>query len=159
MRQLFKLKITSAGFTPIQSGFTLLELLIVIVIIGILSSFISVSLFGGLTRSRDAQRKSDLKQLQTALQLYFQDNNEYPPSCISNDPCWTNLLGNQPNPYIKSMPKDPVNDTNPYHYCFLDTNKYVIVANLENSEDPDIKEDNTDCSTSGPNWYWITNPS
>lgn len=141
-----------------SKGFTLIELLVVIIIIGILSSFVSITLFGGLARSRDAQRKNDLKQLRTALQLYYQDYNTYPPSCVSNnDVCWTNLLGD--NRYIKTIPKDPINDPlHLYKYCLVEESKYVIVANLENTEDPEKKENNLDCSTDDLNRYWVTSP-
>lgn len=144
-------------------GFTLLELLIVIVIIGILVSFISLSVFQGLVRARDAQRKSDIKQIQAALQVYFQDHNEYPPSqsCNSGDAaCWKTFIG---DPYIKKMPTDPLNnDTYLYYYCIntTDNSKYTLVANLENAKDSQRTTDPKDCSSwvGGSNLYIKTNP-
>ena len=59
-------------------GFTLIELLMVIAIIGILSSIVMVSLGSSKTKSRDAKRVSDIKQVQTALELYYSDQNGYP---------------------------------------------------------------------------------
>lgn len=148
-----------------QNGFTLIELLVIIVIIGILVSFTSIKVFDGIVKARDSQRKSDLKQLQTAVQLYFQDYNEYPASCKSTEPCWTNFFGEgNTNTYIKAMPQDPLYDTDHfYNYCRLDANNYVLAANLENSADQQIKSttDANGCSTDGvnnPNWYWVTNP-
>jgi prepilin-type N-terminal cleavage/methylation domain-containing protein len=61
-------------------GFTLIELLVVIAIIGILSSVVLASLNSARQKSRDARRISDIKQIQLALELYFDSAspNEYP---------------------------------------------------------------------------------
>ncbi|MBI4122709.1 MAG: type II secretion system protein [Parcubacteria group bacterium] len=58
-------------------GFTLIELLVVISIIGILSTLAVVSLNDARTKARDAKRISDVKQIQTALELYLADRNGY----------------------------------------------------------------------------------
>ena len=62
----------------LKRGFTLVELLVVIAIIGLLSTLAVVSLNNARQRSRDAKRVSDIKQIQTALELYFTDQNGYP---------------------------------------------------------------------------------
>lgn len=61
-----------------KQGFTLIELLVVIAIIGLLSTLAVVSLNNARQKSRDARRVSDIKQIQTALELYFNDKNAYP---------------------------------------------------------------------------------
>jgi general secretion pathway protein G len=61
-----------------QRGFTLIELLVVIAIIGLLSTLAVVALNNARTKSRDARRVSDIKQMQTALELFFNDNGGYP---------------------------------------------------------------------------------
>ena len=61
-----------------QPGFTLIELLVVIAIIGLLSTLAIVALNSARQKSRDAKRVSDIKQVQTALELYFADQNGYP---------------------------------------------------------------------------------
>jgi type II secretion system protein G len=61
-----------------QKGFTLIELLVVIAIIGLLSTLAVVALNNARQKSRDAKRISDIKQIQTALELYYNDNNGYP---------------------------------------------------------------------------------
>lgn len=59
-------------------GFTLIELLVVISIIGMISSVVMASLNNGRIRSRDAARVAQLKQVEIALALYFEDYKTYP---------------------------------------------------------------------------------
>jgi type II secretion system protein G len=61
-----------------KKGFTLIELLVVIAIIGLLSTLAVVALNSARQKSRDSKRVADIKQIQTALELYFADNNGYP---------------------------------------------------------------------------------
>lgn len=61
-----------------KKGFTLIELLVVIAIIGLLSTLAVVSLNNARAKSRDAKRIADVKQVQTALELYYNENNGYP---------------------------------------------------------------------------------
>lgn len=61
-----------------QQGFTLIELLVVIAIIGLLSTLAVVALNNARMKSRDARRIADIKQMQTALELYYNDVFRYP---------------------------------------------------------------------------------
>lgn len=61
-----------------KKGFTLIELLVVIAIIGILSTLSVIALNNARQKSRDARRVADVKQVQTALELYYNDENQYP---------------------------------------------------------------------------------
>ncbi|KKR41619.1 MAG: Type II secretory pathway pseudopilin PulG-like protein, partial [Candidatus Woesebacteria bacterium GW2011_GWB1_40_12] len=54
-------------------GFTLVELLVVIAILGILATIGLVTFSSSQMRGRDAQRKSDLKQISSALEIYYND--------------------------------------------------------------------------------------
>jgi len=79
-----------------KSGFTLIELLVVISIIGFLSTLAVVSLNDARKKARDSKRIADIKQLQTALDLYYDTNKSYiiSGSCDSTSPNsgWCNSI-------------------------------------------------------------------
>lgn len=124
-----------------QKGFTLLELLIVIVIIGILALIIVPGLVSGPKRARDAQRKSDLRGVKNALETYYNDNNSYP----SGD--YAGLTGQLVTDYIQTIPTDPKSGNPGYTYeptCASGTcSAYIMTATLENNKDSQIKSGTT----------------
>jgi prepilin-type N-terminal cleavage/methylation domain-containing protein len=61
-----------------KNGFSLIELLVVISIIGVLAAILMVNLMGARERGRDSQRIQDLNSLKGALRLYYNDNQSYP---------------------------------------------------------------------------------
>lgn len=109
----------------IQKGFTLVELLVVIAIIGILSSVLLANFIGVRERARDATRKSDLKQIQSALELYRSDKGSYPLDTTPLVP-----------DYISKIPQDPLRGSMCPSYIFaFNSTKYTIFALLENAND------------------------
>ncbi len=126
-----------------QEGFTLLELLIVIVIIGILAVLIVPNLASGPQRARDGQRKSDLRNIKTALETYYNDKNGYPAAATVTTDLTTG------GTYLKTMPQDPKTKSD-YTYTPSPSScasgactSYVLDASLENSKDGDIKSGTT----------------
>lgn len=114
-------------------GFTLIELLVVISILGVLVTIGLVSFRGSQARGRDAQRKSDLKQISAALELYYSDYSRYPDSLS-----WGTEFTDGKTIYMKVLPKDPVS-TQTYLYRVLESNqKFQLYARLENLEDKNI---------------------
>lgn len=61
-----------------KDGFTLLELLLIIIILGVLAALLSGQFITSLKKGRDAKRKTDLEQIQRALDFYYEDNRVYP---------------------------------------------------------------------------------
>lgn len=120
-----------AAFSP---GFTLIEILIVITIIGVLAALILTNFVGVRERGRDGKRKSDLKQIQTALEIYRADRASYPttssfPSCGSSFTAGT-------SEYMQRVPCDPLGVSVSYSYV-SDGGRYCLRACLENTRDPD----------------------
>jgi type II secretion system protein G len=112
-----------------EGGFTLLELLIVIVIIGILALLIIPNITSAPKKARDTQRKTDLKAVQKGLEEYFVSNNVYPAAL-------TDLSAGNP-PILKSVPTDPKNAA-PFTYTYTPANSnstYTLHACLENGGD------------------------
>ena len=128
-------------------GFTLIELLVVIAIIGILSSIVLASLNTARIKSRDARRVSDLKQLQIALQLYYDANASFP----------TTTLAVLTPTYIATVPQDPVGQT-AYFYDPMQVSGsgstqvaggYHMAATLEDSSSQLLQSDSDILSDSG----------
>ncbi|MDD5031955.1 MAG: type II secretion system protein [Patescibacteria group bacterium] len=86
-----------------QRGFTLIELLVVIAIIGLLSTLAVVALNNARQKSRDAKRVSDIKQVQTALELYYNDANSYPAALTWS----TGSIAYSGTTYMSVLPSNP----------------------------------------------------
>jgi general secretion pathway protein G len=144
----------------VTSGFTLIEILVVISIIAILTATAAVSYTNVQMKSRDGKRKSDIRAIQQALAVYYQDNGRYPPYdfVTPNELIdWCTYISNGSlqqvknaleSTYIKQMPKDPIYGGVPGDYFYKKTAKghYQLGAVLENTNDPDISTFNFDAA-------------
>ena len=104
-----------------NKGFTLIELLVVIAIIGILATLAIVSLTTARSSSRDAKRIADLKQLQTALELYYNDYGSY-PTVLSDLSSTTK--------YLETIPTAP---TPADGDCTATSNSYIYNTSYDRS--------------------------
>jgi len=123
----------------IKKAFTLIELLVVIAIIGMLSALLVPNFMGARERARDAQRKSDLKQIQKALEMYRQDQTPpaYPTATASRLGSCGNSLSFGSTVYMNKIPCDPLGPT-PYYYSPNNTNlTFELCTCLENKADPE----------------------
>jgi len=146
LAQTAKQKLSSPrGF---QAGFTLIELLIVVAIIGILTTIVTANFVGVRQRARDATRKSDIRQIQSALELYRSDNGEYPVNLstfrLTTSPCMTSgeLASIGGTVYMKKVPCDPLGSASSVYYdgnyfYSSDGSTYNLAACIENTNDAD----------------------
>jgi type II secretion system protein G len=105
------------GYMKKRSGFTIVELLIVIVIIGILAAITIVAYNGIQQRARDSARTSDIAGVQKALELYRADNGVYPSVGSDNSGYNLSTLSTALVPkYINSIPNDPNTSLTNYQY-------------------------------------------
>jgi len=99
-------------------GFTLIEIMVVVVIIGLLAAFIVPQITGKVEQARVAKAKTDIQALDTALSMYKLDNFKYPPADLGLAALVTKPTGdaaaNWKGPYLKKLSKDPWN--NEYQY-------------------------------------------
>ncbi|HEY4506131.1 MAG TPA: prepilin-type N-terminal cleavage/methylation domain-containing protein [Candidatus Paceibacterota bacterium] len=118
-------------FRKYQKGFSLLELLVVIVIIGIIATIVLAFMSGARQQSRDARRDRDTHELRTALGIYATDyDGRFPDTLDQLAPT-----------YIPILPIDPLNQgNNTYQYVPENgNNSYVLTYCYEYSA-PECKE-------------------
>src|SRR3954469_5137578 len=144
-----------------SSGFTIVELLIVIVVIGILAALVIVTYNGIQQKARDTERKTDIKALQGHMEAYWADNAKYPTLAQANDASaggfrQTNFKGLDPASFA-----DPKNSTsqqlcaaaaaNCYGYAATpagcdntatDCSNYTLTANLESGGTFQVQSNN-----------------
>ncbi|MBI4224779.1 MAG: type II secretion system protein [Candidatus Sungbacteria bacterium] len=159
-------------------GFTLIELLVVISIISLLASVVLASLNSARVKARDARRASDIRELQKALELYFDSNNTYPSAGLwfgGQGNCWGTVTDNYipglAPAYISVLPLDPTPG-----YCTSGPARgrtylygsngvdYKLMAHVpENCEDPAYRTIKDTYRDGGPNasiidgnncWAW-----
>ncbi|MEK7534556.1 MAG: prepilin-type N-terminal cleavage/methylation domain-containing protein [Patescibacteria group bacterium] len=140
------------------AGFTLIELLVVIAIIGILTTFLVANFVGVKSRARDGQRKSDLRNIQAALEIYRSDKSVYPSSIPGCGTTWQDGAA----VYMQSVPCDPLN-TVPFNYRYTPTaGTYKLIGCLENTSDSQKDTTSTaPCDDTAPydNWsFTLKNP-
>jgi general secretion pathway protein G len=144
-----------------KKGFTLIEIMVVIAILGVLITMISGSFLASQKKSRDLKRKSDIVQMGKALEFYFNDQGRYPASNLGvmtgcgnpaspADCAWGSIWANTvTTPNTVYMAKLPTDTTGKHYYYSSDAagTYFQIYARLENTEDFDIHKSGTTVQT------------
>ncbi|MBP7832504.1 MAG: type II secretion system protein [Candidatus Levybacteria bacterium] len=159
-----------------QKGFTLIELLTVISIISILTALLAVSFGTASQRGRDGQRKSNIRQIQAALELFRADNDSYPPAATYTVGTTTSVsvacnavFTFNSITYMQKMPCDPESGTK-YFYLPTPTNcsptgspciGYTLASCIDNTADKEATttRPSTSMTACSPGYYFVaTNP-
>ena len=166
------------------SGFTIVELLIVIVVIAILAAISVVAYTGIQQRARDNARTKTVAELQKALELYKVDHGRYPPHIPSGTnvpPGFTGVFGTSYSHsvdtagnwlknltdanVISTAPVDPVND-NSYYFTYWSSSAtgygaclepfYVLAVYYEDSSNIPADSRGLNCTGNGFTGHWTT---
>lgn len=141
-----------------SAGFTLVELLIVISIIGVLSRFLFVNYAEVRIRGRDSQRKSELAEVKKSLRLFYNDYQTYPADndsgdiigcgVAAQDTCsWGAAFETDTTTYMAKLPLDPVNVA-PYEYVYeqgINGESFTLTTKLEGLGDESAVQSQIDC--------------
>ena len=105
-------------------GFTLLEIMVVVVIIGLLASVVILNILPNVDKAKVTKAKEDIQSLETALTMYYLDNSKYPTNeqglaALVTQPTDPTIRNWKPGGYIERISKDPW--TNDYQYVFPGT--------------------------------------
>lgn len=131
-------------------GFTLIELLIVIAIIGILTAVLVPNLVGMRQRAQDSQTKSNLRELKTALRLYYNDFQYYPTystagimeGCVDGTENCTpgDEFTNGSSVYMPQLPSE-------FYYARIanSPDAFIVCAPLNNLDDPELSQSQAEC--------------
>ena len=143
-----------------KSGFTLIELLTVISIIAILTALLSVSFVTVSQRSRDGQRKSNIRQIQAALEIYRSDNDAYPATSVlmTTVSCNGQFLPGGTS-YMSRFPCDPAGTNVKYYYSSVTPfSTYTLGACLDNANDKEKTAQNGMPACASGTYFTVTNP-
>lgn len=153
MSKLLNLK--SYNLNPNQ-GFTLIELLIVIVVMGIIMALVTTNLYGARQRASDSQKKSNLRQLQTALHLYYTNFHRYPNASgnngfnfyacgvSGNDKCTGTFTAGGAE-YLARLPMTPSGQNDFRYYPCNSGDDFRLKVSLQVTSDVEILESQSRC--------------
>ena len=130
-----------------QDGFTLIEIMVVILILGLLATIVVQSLRGAADKAKRTKAQADLAEIKTALDRYYLDNGYYPSTdqglgALVSAPTNGRVPGNyESGGYIERLPQDPWGTA---YFYQSDGNAYVLKSfgpdGVESADDIDASQ-------------------
>jgi general secretion pathway protein G len=116
-----------------QSGFTLIEIMVVVVILAVLGALVVPKILENVDKARVTRAQSDIRAIQTALDLYRLDNFKYPTTeqglqALVKQPADPTITNYRSGGYLPSAPKDPWNNLYQYVNPGADGRDYDITT-------------------------------
>jgi general secretion pathway protein G len=114
-------------------GFTLIEIMVVVVILAVLGALVVPKILENVDKARVTRARSDIQAIETALDLYRLDNFKYPTSeqglqALVTQPADPTIANYRSGGYLKSLPVDPWNNLYQYTSPGADGREYEIVS-------------------------------
>ncbi|MDH4108838.1 MAG: type II secretion system major pseudopilin GspG [Gammaproteobacteria bacterium] len=115
-----------------QRGFTLIEIMVVVIILGILAAIVAPNVIGRVGEAQVTAARQDLRSIESALKLYRLDNFSYPTTeqgleALVAKPADPNVR-NWKGPYVERVPRDPWG--NPYLYLSPGNNGEIDIYTM-----------------------------
>ncbi len=121
-------KTTNAKHRSVAPGFTLIELMVVILIIGLLATIVVQNLRSATDKAKRVKAQADIAQIKSGLDRYYLDVGSYPSTdqglnALVSAPTGGNVPHDWQGPYLEKIPPDPWGNTYVYQ---SDGNAYVL---------------------------------
>jgi general secretion pathway protein G len=116
-----------------QSGFTLIEIMVVVVILAVLGALVVPNILDKVDQARVTRAQADIRAVGTALDLYRLDNFKYPTTeqglqALVKQPVDPTITNYRSGGYLSSLPKDPWNNVYQYTSPGADGRDYDIIT-------------------------------
>jgi general secretion pathway protein G len=133
--------------TSASAGFTLIEIMVVVVILGILAAIVAPNIIGRVEQARVTRAKTDIQTIEAALKMYRIDNSRYPTTeqgleALVKQPPGTRMPNYMADGYLERLRTDPWNS--PYQYIYPGQNGRVEIYSFGADGLPGGEENDAD---------------
>lgn len=130
-----------------DDGFTLVEVMVTLVIIGLLTTFVVLNVLPAQGKAQVQKARGDIANIETALEMYYLDMNQYPTeqqglAALTTPPAGASEAAFRTGGYIKKMSMDPWG--NPYEYRNPGERSQIDLYSLGADGEPGGEEQNAD---------------